>query len=134
MRKLILVLLALFLMSPVLAQSVFACGPDCGGGGITIPMPTLTIEFAPVFASDNAGNNQSIGTYFTLYNAPFNIGPPSPNAIATNTGIYTPPYTPIAPTGFVNNIDYWIKAQTGGAPNHQMVIQLEGSSSGGREA
>jgi hypothetical protein len=38
MRKLILVLLALFLMSPVLKQSVFACGPGCGG--ITVPLPS----------------------------------------------------------------------------------------------
>jgi hypothetical protein len=131
MKKLILVLLGLFLMNPALMQSASACGVDCGGGGITIPMPTLTIEFAPVFASDKAGDNQSIGAYFTVFSAPFNIGPPTPNAIATNTGIYSPLYTPIKPTFFLGNIDYWIKAQTGGGPgNHQMGIQLEGSSKG----
>jgi hypothetical protein len=125
MKKLILVLLALFLMIPVLTQSVF--------GG-----PYLKIEFAPLFA-DNAGNNQSIGAYFPVYNEPFDIGPPASGLIKTDTGIYTPPYTPPPPPPvvfFYGDINYWIKTQTGvydpGPPAmNEMVIQLEGSVAAG---
>jgi len=134
-KKIILVLLVLFLMSPVLAQSVFACGPDCGG--TTVPQPSLIIEFAPVFANVGTHANATVGNYFTVFNEPFNIGPPASGRIDTNTGIYTPPYTPPPPPPpyfFYNDLNYWIKTQTGvfdanvNPPMNQMVIQLEGSN------
>jgi len=132
MKKLLLVLLALFLMSPVLTQSVFACGPDCGG--TTVPQPSLVIEFAPVFADVNTHANATVGNYFTVYNEHFNIGPPAAGRIDTNTGIYTPPYVPSGLAFFYNDLNYWIKTQTGVfdanviPPMNQMVIQLEGSN------
>jgi hypothetical protein len=134
MKKLFIVLLALFLMNPVLTERVLACGPDCGG--TTVPQPYLMIEFAPVFANED-GSGQTIGAYYPVYNEPFNIGPPASGLIKTDTGIYTPPYTPSGLAFFYGNIDYWIKAQTGvydptPPPMNEMVIQLEGSSSAGQ--
>ena len=82
MKKSILLFLTLFLLIPALA-------PACPSYYET-DQAYLKIEFAPVFAYSN-GSGQTTGSYFTVYNESFSIGPPSSGRMDTNTGIYIPP-------------------------------------------